>query len=304
MVRGLRRRGQAWSSLPAFPTPRKPFAAATVPPPIVTDSVTHLGPDAHGRAVLAASHGGIFAAYLAARAAVKGVILCDAGVGRERAGIGGLAYLDGLSVPAATVGHRSARIGDGADCAARGVISHVNASALELGVLAGMTVHQALDILTAADLAPSRGPPPLPERRHTIKEPTAPGVPICALDSNSLVGPDDAGAIVLTGSHGALLAGRPESAVKHPVFAAVFNDADFGADDAGISRLPALDARGIAGATVSAWSARIGDGASTYCDGFVSALNATAARYGGEIGISAVELVGRFAAARLQDLRQ
>jgi hypothetical protein len=302
MVRGLRRRGQAWSSLPAFPTPRKPFAAATVPPPIVTDSVTNLGPDAHGRAVLAASHGGIFAAYLAARAAVKGVILCDAGVGRERAGIGGLAYLDGLNVPAATVGHRSARIGDGADCAERGVISYVNASALRLGVLAGMTAHQALDILVAADGAACRAPPPLQETRRTIDSADRPGVAICALDSASLVRPEDAGAIVLAGSHGALPGRRPEAAIKVPVFAAVFNDADFGADDAGISRLPALDARGIAGATVSAWSARIGDGLSTYRDGFVSALNATAARHGGEIGISAVELVRRLAAVRQREL--
>ena len=87
-------------------------------------------------------------------------------------------------------------------------------------------------------------------------------------------------------------AAGPKPRVKvDAVFAAIFNDADFGIDDAGISRLPALDARGIAGATVSAWSARIGDGRSTYSDGFVSAINATAARYGGEIGISAIEFV-------------
>jgi hypothetical protein len=272
-----------------------------VPLEIVTDSVTTLGPDAHGRAVLAASHGGIYAAYLAARASVKAVILCDAGVGRDRAGIGGLGYLDELGIPAAAVGHRSARIGDGADCAARGVISYVNASALRLGVLAGMPVRQALALLAAADLAPSREPPPLQETRRAI-EATAPSSrAICAIDSASLVRPDDAGAIVLTGSHGALPGGRPETAIKANVFAAVFNDADFGADDAGISRLPALDARGIAGATVSAWSARIGEGLSTYRDGFVSALNATARAYGAEIGISAVELVGRFAAARRQE---
>jgi hypothetical protein len=101
--------------------------------PIVTDSVTSLGPEARGCAVLAASHGGMYAAYLAARAAVKAVVLCDAGVGRERAGIGGLDYLDRLGMPAAAVGHRSARIGDGADCMARGIISHANASALRLG---------------------------------------------------------------------------------------------------------------------------------------------------------------------------
>ena len=272
-----------------------------MPPPIVTDSVTSLGRDAHGRAALAASHGGIYAAYLAARAAVKAVILCDAGIGRERAGIGGLGYLDRLNVPAAAVGHRSARIGDGADCAARGIISHANTAALQLGLLAGMTVHQALDILAAADLPPSPAPPPMQETRHRIE--AAQGVAVYAVDSNSLIEAEDAGAIMITGSHGALLAGRPESAVKHPVFAAVFNDADLGADGAGISRLPALDDRGIAGATVSAWSARIGDALSTYRDGFVSALNATAARYGGEIGISAVELVARLAAARRKELR-
>jgi hypothetical protein len=275
-----------------------------VPPPIITDSVTSLGADARGCAVLAASHGGIYAAYLAARARAKGIILCDAGVGRERAGIGGLAYLDRLNMPAATVGHRSARIGDAADCMARGVISHVNASALTLGIVAGMTAHQALGILAAADLPPASPPPALQETRHQIAEPAAAGVAILALDSNSLVGPQDAGAIVITGSHGALLGGRAETAVKHPVFAAIYNDAGFGADDAGISRLPALDARGIAGATVSAFSARIGDGLSTYRDGFVSAVNATAARYGAKIGISAVELVGHFAAARQRGLKE
>ncbi len=40
-----------------------------------------------------------------------------------------------------------------------------------------------------------------------------------------------------------------------------------------IARLPVLEARGIAGACVSAWSARIGDGQSTYDDGFVTAVN-------------------------------
>jgi hypothetical protein len=275
-----------------------------VPSAIVTDSVTTLGPDARGRAALAASHGGIYAAHLAARAAVKGVILCDAGVGRERAGIGGLSYLDRLGVPAAAVGHRSARIGDGADCAARGVISHVNALALELGVLVGMTAHQALDILAAADLAPSREPPPIEETRRTIEDAALSGIAVHALDSASLVTPDDAGSIVVTGSHGALQGGRPATALKVAVFAALFNDADFGADNAGISRLPVLDARGIAGATVSAWSARIGDGLSTYRDGFVSAVNATAMRYGAEIGMSAIELVRRLATAKARERDQ
>ena len=63
----------------------------------------------------------------AAKAGIKAVILCDAGVGRERAGIGGLDYLDRLGVAAAAIGHRSARIGDGADCARAASISFANA---------------------------------------------------------------------------------------------------------------------------------------------------------------------------------
>ncbi|MBN8958350.1 MAG: hypothetical protein J0H17_17570 [Rhizobiales bacterium] len=271
--------------------------------PIVTDSVTTLGPDPRGCAALAASHGGLYAAYLAAKAELKAVILSDAGVGRERAGIAGLDLLENLGMPAATIGHRSARIGDGKDSLARGVISFVNGRAHALGVKAGMTAQAALDILAGADIAPPRAPTPMHETRHDIAKASAPQVNVVTLDSNALVTPQDAGHIIVTGSHGGLLGGRPQTAVKYDVFAALYNDADIGIDGAGISRLPALDARGIAGATISAWSARIGDGQSTYNDGFVSALNARAVRCGGEIGISAKELVGRLVAARVKELK-
>ena len=64
-----------------------------------------------------------------------------------------------------------------------------------------------------------------------------------------------------------------------------------------------LQARGVAAATVSAWSARIGDGLSIYRDGYVSALNARAIACGGEIGISAAELVRRLVEARAKEIR-
>ncbi|MEI7465223.1 MAG: ATPase domain-containing protein, partial [Burkholderiales bacterium] len=112
------------------------------------------------------------------------------------------------------------------------------------------------------------------------------GVRVFALDSNGLVGPGDAGHVVVTGSHGGLLGGRPETAVKAPVLAALYNDAGIGVDEAGISRLPALEARGIAGGCVAADSARIGDAMSTWNDGVMSALNPLAASRGGRIGQS------------------
>jgi hypothetical protein len=270
--------------------------------PLILDSVTVFPPDARGRAALAASHAGVYAAYLAARAAIGAVILCDAGVGRERAGIGGLDYLDRLGVAAAAIGHRSARIGHGADCFARGTISHFNALAAKAGLAPGMSACEALALLEKAGLPPCPAPPPSEERRYRLVEAEA-VVRVHAIDSAGLVLPEDAGHIVATGSHGALLGGKPETAIKVPVFAALYNDADFGIEDAGIARLPVLDARGIAGATVSAWSARIGDGQSTYHDGFVTAVNARAAACGGEIGISAKELVARLVAARIKELK-
>ena len=271
---------------------------------LVTDSVTMLGADARGRAAIAASHGGIYAAYVAAKAGLKAVVLSDAGVGRERAGISGLAYLATMGVPAAAIGHRSARIGDGVDCAKRGIITYVNDPAAAVGIRAGMHASVALDLLAASDIPAAPMPAPQEETRRHVSDAEAGGIAVLALDSASLVKPEDAGAIVLTGSHGALLGGRPETAIKIAVFAAVYNDADRGIDDCGIARLPALDARKIAGATVSAWSARIGDGMSIWRDGFVTAANETAIRHGAEIGISAAELVHRLVAARAKELRR
>src|ERR1700736_1731021 len=90
---------------------------------IVADSITRVGEgEATGAVVVNASHGGVYAAYLAAKLGAAAAIFNDAGVGRERAGVGGLDYLQQLGIPAATVGHMTARIGDGADMLARGVI--------------------------------------------------------------------------------------------------------------------------------------------------------------------------------------
>ncbi len=114
---------------------------------------------------------------------------------------------------------------------------------------------------------------------------------VWALDSASLVLPEHKDAIVVTGSHGGLLGGRPETALKYDVLGALYNDAGIGKDDAGASRLPALDARGIAAATVSAESARIGDARSTYEDGTISRVNARAAALDLRPGISAREFV-------------
>lgn len=252
---------------------------------LVLDSVTQAGAEARGRVACCASHGGVYAAWYAACRGVSAVVLHDAGIGREQAGIGGLDWLGARGVPAACVAHDSARIGDGADMRARGVLSMVNAPAMALGVRPGMRCAAALVLLAAAGLPACDITEELGEARQML------GPRVVALDSNGLVGPEDVGHIVVTGSHGGLLGGNPATAVKAAVSAAIYNDAGIGIDRAGLSRLPALDARGIAGATVSCFSARIGDALSTWNDGYVSALNATAAARGGRVGQSTQDLV-------------
>ena len=114
------------------------------------------------------------------------------------------------------------------------------------------------------------------------------GVPLVwGLDSASLVQPEDSDRILMIGSHGGLLGGDPASALRGAARAAVFNDAGVGIDGAGLTRLPALDARGMPAATVDCWSARIGDARSMWQTGTLSHVNAAARALGAAPGISA-----------------
>lgn len=259
---------------------------------LVLDSATKFGPDSPGKIAITASHGAIYAGYLAACAGLRGIILHDAGIGRDGAGISSLAYLDAFSVAAATVDHHSAIIGDGASMAATGRISHVNETARAAGCTKGQTsMACARAMLSAPGLTGT--PPPLDEARFYIRD-TANTPRIIGCDSVSLVGPDDAGDIVITASHGALLKEAPSWGKRPDVLAAVFNDA--GSDFP--TRLPDLDERDIAGATVTAESARIGDARSTYEDGVISHVNETARKCGAAPGISCREFVEMMLASK------
>jgi uncharacterized protein YunC (DUF1805 family) len=272
-------------------------ALPELPPILTADSITRIAAEAAGAVVVNGSHGGVYAAYLAAKLDVAAAIFNDAGIGRDRAGIAGLDYLATLGIPAAAVGHQTARIGDGADMMARGHITHVNAPARTLGCRAGMACRDAAVCLQQA--APSGREPPT-EREGAFLLVAGPPA-VWALDSASLVGAEHVGTIVVTGSHGGLLGGRPDTALKYDALAALFNDAGIGIDEAGTTRLPALEGRGIAAATVAAASARIGDARSTFEDGIVSRINPRAAALGIAPGMPArdfVEITRRAAAKR------
>ena len=97
-------------------------------------------------------------------------------------------------------------------------------------------------------------------------------------DSITEVDDDDAHAVVVTGSHGGVSAGAFALAV--PLRAVVFNDAGIGKDDAGVAALAILQRAGVAAATVSHTSARIGDARDTWESGVVSRVNDLAGALG------------------------
>jgi hypothetical protein len=266
-------------------------------PQIIAEaSVTKLDPRHRDAVLVAGSHGGIIAGYLAARAGVRAVILNDAGVGLDRAGISSLPYLEKIGMAAATVGHMSARIGEGDDMLARGIITHANAMAARLGVRAGQTCAEAAERLRAAPVA-TASPPNYEEARFPIRE--TPGEPaIWGLDSVSLVQPEDKDRVLIVGSHGGILAGKPETALKHDAIAAVFNDAGVGADGAALTRLPPLDARGIAAVTIDCMSARIGDARSAWETGILTHVNGMAKKLGARPGMTVQDFAAQVIAAR------
>ncbi|MGE3915396.1 MAG: hypothetical protein AB7F78_06815 [Hyphomicrobiaceae bacterium] len=276
---------------------------ATLPDGItVLDSVTHLDARHNGTVGYCGSHGGIYAAYYAAAKGIAAVILNDAGIGRERAGVAGLALLEKLGVPGAAISHNSARIGDGKDGVARGVLTTVNGPAARLGLMPGHSCTEALLLLHKAAPPPSPKPEPLEESRFALAEAGSGDVKVIVMDSISLVKPEDDGHVVVAASHGGALGGRPEMAIKHPVYAVVCNDADRGIENAGTTRLPALDQRDIAAACASAFSCRIGDGRSLWEHGYISTVNAAALRRGGMIGQSTKEFVAAMVEARIKGL--
>ncbi|MDX1432040.1 MAG: hypothetical protein R3286_06285, partial [Gammaproteobacteria bacterium] len=258
---------------------------------VLAPTATRIPADARGRVLVCGSHGGVYAGYLAARAGVRAVVLNDAGVGLDAAGIGALEHCRALAVAAAVVAHTSARIGDAEDMLANGVISHCNSIAASLRVAPGMTCVEAVRRLADAPIASSGGEDYGEARVESGSN--GHGVGIVCVDSVSLVRDDDVGRIVLSGSHGGVVAGQRHLAIRVAAAAAFYNDAGIGKDEAGVSRLPVLDERGIAAATVSAASARIGDGRSTYDTGIVSRANARAARLGIVPGMRARDAVER-----------
>jgi len=247
---------------------------------LVTDSSTLLGPEASGQVAVCGSHGGINAALFAASAGVKAAIFNDAGVGKDAAGIAGLTATEPYGMAVAAADFMSARIGDGNDLYRSGLISHCNRWAEHAGLQIGMEVTAAARLLAVWTAHVGKPRPSSPRDRPPEMVRLAQHRIVVA-DSISQVEIGHIGVVVISGSHGGMVAGR---AVKVKVGGAFFNDAGVGKDGAGITRLPVLEQQGIPAATVAHTSARIGDGLDTFHSGLVSHANPLALAVGVALG--------------------
>ena len=226
------------------------------------------------------SFGGVPSLGFALEIGVRGLLAHDAGVGRDGAGVSGLALAERLGVPAATVAAHSARIGDGESVYADGLVSHANRLAAVLGVVIG---GKAGDVAHAMLAAPPGAPSPEPivDRRQRIAREMAVGR-VVLVDSMLFAGPENRHDVLCAGSHGGRV--NMARALEIRPRGALFSDGGGARDRSGVDGLPLLDVADVPAAAVDAMRARIGESASTWADGVISAVNETARRAGVLVG--------------------
>lgn len=115
----------------------------------LVDSITELRAEDAGCVAVSGSHGGVSAARYAVAVRPLLTVFNDAGIGRERAGVAGLAMLDEAGLAGCAVSHLSACIGQAESTWAHGVVSVVNRQARGLGIEPGMAVTAVAEHLGA-----------------------------------------------------------------------------------------------------------------------------------------------------------
>lgn len=235
--------------------------------------------------VVSASYSGVLPARFVADHRPRGAIGVDCAIGPEGAGIAGLWYYEALGIPAAAVDVMTVLLGNGVDLYEHGVISRVNEPARSCGVVAGMTAREAAALLLERDPAPAA---PEDVTNRLVVETGPDGRAVVCTDSIAFGRPEDTGRNVLcTAGH----TGR--SAVPYLLrvrpLGFICSDGGRGREDSGVAGLAIVEPEGLAGATVDARTARMGDGRSTYSDGVISACNEGARAAGVREGMTARE---------------
>jgi hypothetical protein len=108
------------------------------------DSISYADKSDRDVFIISASHGGKSSAHIASALPLAGVVFNDAGVGKDEAGVAGLEMLDLHDMPALTVSHESAHIGDVEDAWANGTISRINGAACRAGFKVGSPMRDSV----------------------------------------------------------------------------------------------------------------------------------------------------------------
>ncbi|VTU31922.1 hypothetical protein H6CHR_03698 [Variovorax sp. PBL-H6] len=264
---------------------------------LVFDSATYVegyvaeAPQTTGDLVVNASYSGVLCARMVMSARPRAVIGLDCAIGKDGAGIAGLWYYEALAVPSAAVDVMTAEMGNGSDLYDNGIVSRVNDAAQALGIEPGMRTRDAAQYLLTGEKKPAVFEPTRRRLIHTA----ANGRSIVCTDSIAYALPEDRERNVLctAGHTGRSVIGYFRD---YRPWAFICSDGGVGKNNSGLSALEAVEADGIPGASVSALTARMGDGQSTYFDGVISAANKLARDKGVQVGQSAKE-----AALRLLD---
>ena len=256
---------------------------------LVFDSATHVEDYAArvrcgGELVVAASYAGVLCARMVMSAQPRAAIGLDCGIGKDGAGIAGLWYYEALQVPAAAVDSNTAEMGNGQDMYANGILSRVNECAQRLGLAPGLSVQAAVE----AVLTGSRKPAAFDPARRLVVLAGPHGRGVVCTDSIAFALPEDRERNVLcTAGHTGLSV--VDYFLRYRPWGFICSDGGIGKNRSGVAALELVDAEGIAGASVDAMTARMGDGQSTYFDGVISAMNARARSKGVRVGQSARE---------------
>lgn len=257
---------------------------------LVFDSATYVEsyvasePATQGDVVVNASYSGVLCARMVMSARPRAVIGLDCAIGKDGAGIAGLWYYEALGVPAAAVDVMTAEMGNGSDLYDNGIVSRVNDAAQALGIEPGMKASDAARFLQTGEKKPAVFEPTRRRVIHTADS----GRSIVCTDSIAYALPEDKNRNVLctAGHTGRSVVGYFRD---YRPWAFICSDGGVGKNNSGLSALEAVEPDGIPGASVSALTARMGDGQSTYFDGVISACNQPARDKGVKVGQTARE---------------
>jgi uncharacterized protein YunC (DUF1805 family) len=215
--------------------------------------------------------------------AIKAVFLNNAGIGKNQAGIRGLAHYEAENILACAVDCHSAEIGIARDTWESGTIGHLNTLAQKAGIQIGDSVQVAVAKIGNIIAQPFSTQQNKRSESHSygnneskvdLKKQTQTqiaGVNITVTDSITFLTDNNYGDIVVCGSHGGLSAG--DYAQKYRVKAVFFNDAGIGKNSAGVKSLEHLNDAGILACTVDCISAEIFNGQDTLDNGVITVCN-------------------------------